>query len=109
MNHTTLPIVAVIAIAALLVGAVAISTSPTTTAYAWKNKKKSNDDDDNNNNNKNVDIEKSETNFIFKQKLKNNCSGFEVCINIGPEEAIVGSHVTDSLITKGTSLIALPH
>ena len=52
MNHTTLAIVAVIAIAALLVGAIAISTSPTTTAYAWKNKKKSNDNDDNN---KNID------------------------------------------------------
>jgi hypothetical protein len=68
----------VIAIAALLVGAIAISTSPTTTAYAWKNKKKSNDNDDNN---KNIDIEKSETNFIFKQKLKNNCSGFAICTN----------------------------
>jgi FtsZ-interacting cell division protein ZipA len=78
MNHTTLAIVGVIAIAALLVGAIAISTSSTTTAYAWKNKKKSNDDD---NNNKNIDIEKSETNFIFKQKLKNNCSGFAICTN----------------------------
>jgi FtsZ-interacting cell division protein ZipA len=77
MNHTTLAIVGVIAIAALLVGAIAISTSPTTTAYAWKNKKKSDD----NNNNKNIDIEKSETNFIFKQKLKNNCSGFATCTN----------------------------
>ena len=79
MNHTTLAIVGVIAIAALLVGAIAISTSPTTIAYAWKNKKKSNDNDDNNN--KNIDIEKSETNFIFKQKLKNNCSGFATCTN----------------------------
>ena len=53
--------------------------------------------------------EKTATVFGFHKKLSNNCSGFEVCINIGPEEAIVGSPVTDSLTTKSTSLIALPY
>jgi hypothetical protein len=28
-----------------------------------------------------TDIENSETNFIFKQKLKDNCSGFATCTN----------------------------
>ena len=32
-----------------------------------------------------TDIENSETNFIFKQKLKNNCSGFSDCTNTGIE------------------------
>jgi hypothetical protein len=54
MNHTTtLAIVAVIAIAALI-GAISITVPAT--AYASSKK----------------DIEKSEKNFIFKQKLKNN-------------------------------------
>jgi hypothetical protein len=32
-----------------------------------------------------TDIENSETNFIFKQKLKNNCSGFSTCANTASE------------------------
>ena len=32
-----------------------------------------------------TDIENSETNFIFKQKLKNNCSGFALCNNAAAE------------------------
>jgi hypothetical protein len=32
-----------------------------------------------------IDIENSETDFSFKQKLKNNCSGFATCANTAAE------------------------
>ena len=32
-----------------------------------------------------IDYENSETNFYFKQKLKNNCSGFATCTNTAAE------------------------
>jgi hypothetical protein len=66
MNHTTLAIVAMLAAtAAALIGAIGVNIG-IQTAAADKNA---------------VDIEKSETNFTFKQKLKNNCSGFADCTN----------------------------
>jgi hypothetical protein len=101
MNHTTLALIVILAaITALLITAITINIQ---TAVAAKYLGKGNIDGIN------KAREKTATVFGFHKKLSNNCSGFEVCINIGPEEAIVGSHVTDSLITKGTSLIALPH
>ena len=102
MNHTTLALIVILAAitAALLIAAITINIR---TAAAAKYLGKGNTDGIN------KAREKTATVFGFHKKLSNNCSGFEVCINIGPEEAIVGSHVTDSLITKGTSLIALPH
>ena len=102
MNHTTLALIVTLATitAALLIAAITINIR---TAAAAKYLGKGNTDGIN------KAREKTATVFGFHKKLSNNCSGFEVCINIGPEEAIVGSHVTDSLITKGTSLIALPH
>jgi hypothetical protein len=36
-------------------------------------------------NSNSIDAENSETNFSFKQKLKNNCSGFANCTNTGIE------------------------
>jgi hypothetical protein len=102
MNHTTLALIVILAAitAALLIAAITINIQ---TAVAAKYLGKGNTDGIN------KAREKTATVFGFHKKLSNNCSGFEVCINIGPKEAIVGSHVTDSLITKGTSLIALPH
>jgi hypothetical protein len=32
-----------------------------------------------------IDFEKSKTDFSFKQKLKNNCSGFAICENTASE------------------------
>ena len=101
MNHTTLALIVTLAtITALLIAAITINIR---TAAAAKYLGKGNTDGIN------KAREKTATVFGFHKKLSNNCSGFEVCINIGPEEAIVGSHVTDSLATKDTSLIALPH
>ena len=57
MNHTTLAIVAIIVAATLAAGVLAISS--TQAAYA----------------------DRSETNFLFKQKQKNVCSGFADCQN----------------------------
>jgi hypothetical protein len=74
MNHTTLAItVGMLAIATALIGAVGIGIA-VQSAVAAKDPRNS------------VDIEKSETNFDFKQKLKNNCSGFSTCSNIGREQ-----------------------
>jgi hypothetical protein len=75
MNHTTLAItVGMLAIAAALIGAVGVSiTVQSALAAAAKDPSNS------------VDIEKSETNFSFKQKLKNNCSGFAICANTATE------------------------
>jgi hypothetical protein len=39
-----------------------------------------------------TDIENSGTNSKFKQKLKNNCSGFALCANT-PAETLVPIHV----------------
>jgi hypothetical protein len=103
MNHTTLALIVILAAitAALLIAAITINIQ---TAVAAKYLGKGNTDGIN------KAREKTATVFGFHKKLSNNCSGFEVCINIGPEEAIVGSHITDSLATtKDTSLIALPH
>ena len=101
MNHTTLALIVTLAtITALLIAAITINIR---TAAAAKYLGKGNTDGIN------KAREKTATVFGFHKKLSNNCSGFEVCINIGPKEAIVGSHVTDSLATKDTSLIALPH
>jgi hypothetical protein len=68
MNHTTtvknLVIVAILAaITAALTGTIAMSIQ---NAAAQNNA---------------TDIENSGTNFKFKQKEKNNCSGFTVCCN----------------------------
>ena len=70
MNHTTLAIVGILAATAALIGAIGVNIG-VQTAAAEKNA---------------VDIEKSETNFTFKQKLKNNCSGFADCTNIAREQ-----------------------
>jgi FlaG/FlaF family flagellin (archaellin) len=79
MNHTTkaLAIVGVLAIAAALIGAVASSVLPAAHAasYTQKDPGKKNS----------IDFENSATNFSFKQKLKNNCSGFADCTNDATE------------------------
>jgi hypothetical protein len=76
MNHTTtksLAIIAVLAaITAALTGTIAI-TIQTAAAYSG---------DSNDPNGNNIDKENSGTNFKFKEKDKNNCSGFTVCCNI---------------------------
>ena len=73
MNHTTLAItVGILAIAAALIGAVGISIAVQSAAAA-KDPRNS------------IDIEKSTTDFKFKQKLKNNCSGFSTCSNAASE------------------------
>jgi hypothetical protein len=79
MNHTTkaLAIVGVLAMAAALIGAVAVSVLPAAHAasYSQKDPGKKNS----------IDFENSATNFSFKQKLKNNCSGFSICENAAAE------------------------
>jgi hypothetical protein len=78
MNHTTttvknLAIVGVLAaITAALTGTTAISIQ---TAAAYSN--------DSNGNS--IDKENSGTDFKFKEKDKNNCSGFTVCCNIAAQ------------------------
>jgi hypothetical protein len=68
MNHTILATVAMLAaITAALTATIAISIQ---TAAAQNNA---------------TDIENSGTNFKFKQKEKNNCSGFANCCNIAGE------------------------
>ena len=75
MNHITkkknlaITVGALAAITAALTASIAINLQ-TVAAYTK----------DPNGNNA-TDIENSETNFSFKQKLKNNCSGFTVCCN----------------------------
>ena len=70
MNHTILATVGVLAaIISALTGTIAISNIQSAAAQ----------------NANATDIENSETNFIFKQKLKNNCSGFANCTNTGIE------------------------
>jgi hypothetical protein len=74
MNHTTLAITVgmLAAITAALIGAVGISIQ---SAAAIASKDPSSI----------LDFENSETNFKFKQKLKNNCSGFSTCANTATE------------------------
>ena len=62
-----------LAIAAALIGAVGISIQ-SAAAYARDPGKNM------------TDIENSETNFKFTQKLKNNCSGFTVCCNTASQD-----------------------
>jgi hypothetical protein len=70
MNHTNVAIVAMLAAtAAALIGAIGVNIGIQTAAAQ----------------NNVTDIENSETNFKFKQKLKNNCSGFATCANTGLE------------------------
>jgi hypothetical protein len=77
MNHTTtttknLAIVAMLAaITAALTGTIAMSIQ-TAAAYSG---------DSNNPNGNSIDKENSGTNSKFKEKDKNNCSGFTVCCN----------------------------
>ena len=76
MNHTTLAIVGMLAIAAALIGAVGISVPAAHAAsYTQKDPVKKNS----------IDYENSQTDFSFKQKLKNNCSGFATCDNAAAE------------------------
>jgi hypothetical protein len=77
MNHTTLATaVGMLAIAAALIGAVGISVPAAHAAsYTQKDGKKKNS----------IDYENSATHFYFKQKLKNNCSGFAFCDNTAAE------------------------
>ena len=74
MNHTTLAIVGMLAIAAALIGAVGTSVllpAAHAASYSQKDPGKKNS----------IDFENSQTDFSFKQKLKNNCSGFATCTN----------------------------
>jgi hypothetical protein len=73
MNHTTLLTIGMIVAAATLIGAVGISVP---SALGGKSKVKDPSV---------LDYANSETDFYFKQKLKNNCSGNAVCTNTGTE------------------------
>jgi hypothetical protein len=73
MNHTTLLTIGMIVAASALIGAVGISV-PSALAGKLKVKDPSV-----------LDFENSETIFNFKQKLKNNCSGFAICTNTGAQ------------------------
>jgi hypothetical protein len=66
MNRTVLATVGMLAIAVVLIGTAGISIQQQQqTAAAQK-------DDEG---------DRSETTIIFKQKLKNDCSGFAICTN----------------------------
>ena len=77
MNHTkNLAItVGMLAIAALI-GAVGISITIQSAAAAAYTRDPGRNS---------IDFENSATNFSFKQKLKNNCSGFATCDNTATE------------------------
>src|SRR5919198_4426672 len=91
MNHTTttkknLVIVGVLAAitAAALTGTIAISNVQTAAAYNTNST-----DPNSSNNNNSTDIENSATNFKFKQKEKNNCSGGSAnCCNIASQTTV---------------------
>ena len=85
MNHTTLAIVAMLAIAAALIGAVAAVSVPAVHAQSYTSNDNSKDPGKKNS----IDYENSATNFSFKQKLKNNCSYFANCTNTA-QEALAG-------------------
>jgi hypothetical protein len=90
MNHTKNLAIAVgmLAIAAALIGAVAVSVllpaahAAAAAAPITKDPKYNSDDGKKKNS---IDYENSETDFSFKQKLKNNCSGFATCANTASE------------------------
>ena len=71
MNHTNIAIVVAMlaATAAALVGALGVNIGIQQNAAAQTDE----------------EGDTSITNFIFKQKLKNNCSGFALCTNIASE------------------------
>ena len=72
MNHTTVAtVLGMLAIAAVLIGAVGISSAVQSAAADPRNS---------------IHIEKSTTHFKFKQKLKNNCSDDSTnCCNIASQ------------------------
>jgi hypothetical protein len=80
MNYTKNLAIALGMLAAIvaLIGTVGIDIQQTAAAYAR---------DPNSNS---IDAENSETNFSFKQKLKNNCSGFAGCVNTATETETLG-------------------
>jgi hypothetical protein len=83
IDHTTittktLAIAGILAIAAALIGAVAASALIPAAHAAKYNR------DDGKKKNS-IDYENSQTDFYFKQKLKNNCSGFAFCDNTALE------------------------
>ena len=87
INHTTpttktLALVGVLAIAAALIGAMAVSVL-LPAAHAASYTSKDNRDDGKKKNS--IDYENSQTDFSYKQKLKNNCSGFATCDNTASE------------------------
>ena len=67
MNHTSTSIAGILAVAAALIGAVAIGIQQNAAAQTDE------------------EGDTSITNFIFKQKLNNDCSGFANCTNTGTE------------------------
>jgi hypothetical protein len=69
MNHTNISIVAMLVVATALIGAVGIGGIQQQTAAAQTDE----------------EGDTSITNFIFKQKLKNNCSGNATCSNLATE------------------------
>ena len=73
MNHTkniAIAVAMLAATAAVLIGAIGVNIGIQSAAAQNANA---------------TDIENSETNFYFKQKLKNNCSGFAFCDNTALE------------------------
>jgi hypothetical protein len=67
MNHTYTSIAGILAVAAALIGAVAVGNQQNAAAQTDE------------------EGDTSITNFIFKQKLNNDCSGFANCTNTGTE------------------------
>ena len=67
MNHTYTSIAGILAVAAALIGAVAIGIQQNAAAQTDE------------------EGDTSITNFIFKQKLNNDCSGYANCTNTGTE------------------------
>jgi hypothetical protein len=67
MNHTSTSIAGILAVAATLIGALAIGIQQNAAAQTDE------------------EGDTSITNFIFKQKLNNDCSGFANCTNTGTE------------------------
>jgi hypothetical protein len=67
MNHTSTSIAGILAVAAALIGAVAIGIQQNAAAQTDE------------------EGDTSITNFIFKHKLNNDCSGYANCTNTGTE------------------------
>ena len=89
MNHTILATVGVLAaIISALTGTIAISNNVQNAAAAYNTNNSTDPNSSNNNNNNSTDIEKSTTDFKFKQKEKNNCTGFTTCCNIASQTAV---------------------